>query len=504
MHRRVDPERAPTGRVVVQFDYHDDRAHDDLADLRPRRAVGVHEPPRVRPRPRRHDRLGVDDARVLRHRRARAPHGPPGACASTACRRSSRVPDVVPVEPVPPRGPTAGRPERRRDYNAAAATTTTDGHRPSAGVRSRRAAREVPRRARQAPARPTATTSTSRSSARFAHYVDDPYVEPIEREPLTDEVDVVVVGGGFGGLLAGARLREAGIERHPARREGRRLRRHVVLEPLPGRDVRRRVVHLPAAARGDRLRPEGEVPRAPEILAHSRAIGRALRPLRRRPVPDRGHRDALGRGRRPLARRRRTAATRMRARFVCMANGPLHRPKLPAIPGIERFAGHSFHTSRWDYDYTGGDSDGNLTGLRRQARRHHRHRRDRRAVRAPPRRGGRAAVRVPAHAVVDRRARQPADRSGVGGEPASRAGSSGGWRTSTTSCPACFEPEDLVNDGWTDIIGKLLRDAARGRRAPTSARTASPGPSSWPTSRRWSRSAPASTRSSTTRRRPRR
>src|SRR6187431_514089 len=46
----------------------------------------------------------------------------------------------------------------------------------------------------------------------FAHYLDDPYIERVEREPLTDEIDVVVVGGGFGGLLAGARLRQAGID----------------------------------------------------------------------------------------------------------------------------------------------------------------------------------------------------------------------------------------------------------------------------------------------------
>ncbi|MDO9431951.1 MAG: monooxygenase, partial [Phenylobacterium sp.] len=46
----------------------------------------------------------------------------------------------------------------------------------------------------------------------FAHYLDDPYVAPgFTREPLTDEVEVVVIGGGFGGLLAAARLREAGV-----------------------------------------------------------------------------------------------------------------------------------------------------------------------------------------------------------------------------------------------------------------------------------------------------
>src|SRR5262249_58289044 len=61
--------------------------------------------------------------------------------------------------------------------------------------------------------------------------------------------------------------------------------------------------------------------------------------------------------------RHTTRQDRMRARFVIMANGPLHRPKLPGILGVETFAGHSFHTSRWDYPYTGGSSAGNLNRL---------------------------------------------------------------------------------------------------------------------------------------------
>ncbi len=46
-----------------------------------------------------------------------------------------------------------------------------------------------------------------------------------------------------------------------------------------------------------------------------------------------------------------------------MSNGPLNRPKLPGIPGIDSFKGHTFHTSRWDYGYTGGDTNGNLHKL---------------------------------------------------------------------------------------------------------------------------------------------
>jgi len=54
----------------------------------------------------------------------------------------------------------------------------------------------------------------------------------------------------------------------------------------------------------------------------------------------------------------------MKAKYVVHSNGPLNRPKLPAITGINDFKGHTFHTSRWDYQYTGGDSSGNLSGLK--------------------------------------------------------------------------------------------------------------------------------------------
>lgn len=54
---------------------------------------------------------------------------------------------------------------------------------------------------------------------------------------------------------------------------------------------------------------------------------------------------------------------RISARFVIPVVGPLNRPKLPGLRGIESFKGNSFHSSRWDYDYTGGSTAGGLTKL---------------------------------------------------------------------------------------------------------------------------------------------
>jgi cyclohexanone monooxygenase len=145
----------------------------------------------------------------------------------------------------------------------------------------------------------------------------------------------------------------------------------------------------------------------------------------------------------------------MRARFVLMPTGPLNRPKLPAIPGIESFAGHSFHTSRWDYEYTGGSSEGNLSKLS-----------DKRvaiigtgatAVQCIPHLGAAAAQlyvfqRTPSS--IDVRANRPT-------EPEWSSSLEPGWHkyrmdNFNTLVSGGIADEDLVNDGWTDIIRNLL------------------------------------------------
>src|SRR5581483_11240579 len=194
-------------------------------------------------------------------------------------------------------------------------------------------------------------------SGDFARFVEDPYVEPgFTREPLTDDVDVVVVGGGFGGLLAGARLREAGVEDLRLIEKGGDVGGTWYWNRYPGAacDVES-YIYLPLLEEIGFMPKEKYTP-APEILAHCRAIGEHFDLYRgalfQTEVTKLTWDDAQGRW---IVETNRGDA--LRARFVVMANGPLHRPKLPGIPGVETYKGHSFHTSRWDYDYTGGTAE---------------------------------------------------------------------------------------------------------------------------------------------------
>ena len=145
----------------------------------------------------------------------------------------------------------------------------------------------------------------------------------------------------------------------------------------------------------------------------------------------------------------------MRARFVVMSNGPLNRPKLPGIPGIESFRGHSFHTSRWDYGYTGGDSNGNLSGLR--GKRVGIIGTGATAVQCVPHLGeaaGQLYVFQRTPSSIDVRNNRPTD-------PEWAKSLRPGWHKHRMDnfnilVSGGFQEEDLVGDGWTDIIRKLL------------------------------------------------
>ena len=105
--------------------------------------------------------------------------------------------------------------------------------------------------------------------------------------------------------------------------------------------------------------PSEKYAHAPEILAQCQRIGRQYglydNALFHTEVEDLSWDEAQSRW---MIRTNRGDA--FTASFIGLGTGPLHVPKLPGIPGIEDFKGHAFHTSRWDYDYTGGDPSGAL------------------------------------------------------------------------------------------------------------------------------------------------
>jgi cyclohexanone monooxygenase len=316
------------------------------------------------------------------------------------------------------------------------------------------ALREKYRQERDRRLRPEANAQYREVAGDFAHYLEDPYVTPgFTRAPIEDEAEVVVIGGGFGGLIAAARLRQAGVTDIRIIEQGGDFGGTWYWNRYPGAqcDIES-YIYLPL------LEETGYIPTekyafGPEIRAHARRIGETFDL----------YRAAIFQTRiteiRWLEEDMRWLVTtsrddRIRARYVIMSNGPLNRPKLPGVPGIERFAGHSFHTSRWDYDYTGGDARGNLDRLG-----------DKRvavigtgatAIQCVPHLAAGAKQlfvfqRTPSS--VDVRGNRPTD-------PEWAKSLTPGWQKRRMDnfnilVTGGAQEEDLVSDGWTDIIRNL-------------------------------------------------
>jgi cation diffusion facilitator CzcD-associated flavoprotein CzcO len=192
---------------------------------------------------------------------------------------------------------------------------------------------------------------------RYAHFLDDPYVERVERDPLHDEVTFAVVGGGFAGLVTGARLKEAGIDDVRIIEGGGDVGGAWYWNRYPGAMCdTAAMVYLPLLEETGHM-PTQKYTLAPEIFAHARNIAKQFglydNALFSTAVTELEWDESSSRW---IIRTDR--GDEFRAQFVSMGTGPLHRPKLPGVPGIETFEGHAFHTSRWDYEYTGGDTHG--------------------------------------------------------------------------------------------------------------------------------------------------
>ena len=293
---------------------------------------------------------------------------------------------------------------------------------------------------------------------RFAHYLDDPYTEVVERGPLTDEVTFAFIGGGFAGLVTGARLKQAGIDDVRIIEKGGDFGGTWYWNRYPGAMCDTAAfIYMPLLEETGHM-PSRKYTRAPEILEHCERIGNHFglyeNAVFSTEVTDLAWDQPTQRW---IIRTNR--GDEMRAKYVAMGTGPLHRPKLPGIPGIESYEGHSFHTSRWDYDFTGGDPTG--TPMANLA--------DKRVGIIGT---GATAVQCVPHLAasagdlfVFQRTPSSIDiRNNADTDPDWFATLKPGWqeewlRNFTTLQTGGFTDEDLVMDGWTDI-SQRIRDKA--------------------------------------------
>ncbi|WP_104103513.1 NAD(P)/FAD-dependent oxidoreductase [Arthrobacter sp. 08Y14] len=210
--------------------------------------------------------------------------------------------------------------------------------------------------------RPDGAAQYQPATGTFGYYATDPYTGRRERAPLNDAVEVLVIGGGFGGLLTGVRLRQAGIESLRMLDEAGDFGGTWYWNRYPGiRCDIESYVYMPLLEEVGTMPSERYAP-GEEIRRHAVAIAEKFNL----------YRDALFHTRvtslawdaDALAWTVETdRGDRMRARHVITSSGTLTQPKLPGIPGVDSFKGHTFHTSRWDYGYTGGDQFGDLHKL---------------------------------------------------------------------------------------------------------------------------------------------
>jgi cation diffusion facilitator CzcD-associated flavoprotein CzcO len=211
--------------------------------------------------------------------------------------------------------------------------------------------------------RPSANDQYPDLIGPLGDFLSDPYVDPdFTRPPIDDEVDALIVGGGLGGLLAGAELRKAGVKRIRIVEKGGNFGGVWYWNRYPGArcDVES-YIYMPLLEETGYI-PSEKYAGQPEIFKYLQLVGQTF------DLYD----DALFQteltqlewddtSQKWLAHTDRE--DRIAAKYVVLAAGAQHRPRLPAIPGIEEFKGHMFHTSRWDFSYTGGDENGDMRGL---------------------------------------------------------------------------------------------------------------------------------------------
>lgn len=197
----------------------------------------------------------------------------------------------------------------------------------------------------------------------FSYFAEDPYVERVERSAVTRTCEVAIIGAGFGGILSAVKLKDMGVDDVLMIEKAGDFGGTWYWNRYPGLACdMKSYVYLPLLEETGYMPPRNYASGS-EILAHAERIvdhwDLRNKALFQTLVTKAEWIEDLARWRISTDR-----GDRIEARYLISANGPMSKPKLPGLPGIGSFRGHTFHTSRWDYGYTGGGPDGGLTGLK--------------------------------------------------------------------------------------------------------------------------------------------
>ena len=189
-----------------------------------------------------------------------------------------------------------------------------------------------------------------------AVYEGDPHMPVVPRDPISEDLDVAVLGGGWGGVLAGHALRQAGVTNFRNIDHAGDFGGVWYWNRYPGLSCDNDAYcYLPLLEEMNFM-PSKKFTDGFEIRNYCQSIARKFalyeNALFHTLVTSMRWDESIKRYRITTDR-----GDELRARFVIMANGLLNIPKLPGIPGIHEFKGKMFHTARWEYDYTGGSQE---------------------------------------------------------------------------------------------------------------------------------------------------
>ena len=196
-----------------------------------------------------------------------------------------------------------------------------------------------------------------RLEGNFEEMAVDPHTPMQARPRVRDHVSFAFIGAGFSGLVVGARLKEAGIDDYRLIEKGGNVGGTWYWNRYPGAQCdTAAMIYLPLLEETGRM-PSEKYVHGPEIRAHCEAIANQYslyeNALFHTEVSEIAWQEDAS-----VWRITTNRGDDFTAKYVGIGTGPLHVAKLPGIEGVKDFKGKSFHTSRWDYAYTGGNAEG--------------------------------------------------------------------------------------------------------------------------------------------------